>query len=152
MSKRSVSSDYSTRLQGQLGSFVHWLKQLMASFRKPLDLWCMKVPTSLIAIGLVPSLNWKSTMWVVDGATGGRFGASASVNHTMGFKFDLRIAVKETKISASTKRPVARFGKIMVVGSGTCDADDAPRRRFGCADMKTSNRQAGCLTISEILD
>jgi len=69
-------------------------------------------------------------MWVVNGATDGDFGANTSVNHTMGFRFDFRIAVKETRMSVRTKRPVARFGKIIVVWSCTCDADDAPRRRF----------------------
>lgn len=88
-------------------------------------------------------------MWVVIGAAVGGFGANANVNHTMGFRFGLRIAVKEMRVSARTKRPVARFGKIMMVWSCTCDADDAPRRRFDAQMLNTSSRQADYLTISK---
>ena len=88
-------------------------------------------------------------MWVVNGAAVGGFGANANVNHTMGFKLDLRIAVKEMRMSARTKRPVARFGKIMMMWSCTYDADDAPRRQFDARMWNTSSRQADYLTISK---
>lgn len=75
-------------------------------------------------------------MWVVNGVIGGELGANTNVNHTMGFKLDLRIAVKETKMRARTNRPVARFGKIMVGERCTCNADDAPKPRLRCAGVE----------------
>lgn len=92
-------------------------------------------PTSLIVIGLVPSLNWKRTIWVVNGATAAGLGTNANVNHIMGFNLDLMSAVKEMKIRIRTMVPVARFGKIMAAGRWTCDAA-APRRRLRCKGEK----------------